>query len=127
MRISVVLFLVLISFVCVSLVFSGTEEEHPAVISIEETTAPVYIGNKYCPVSGEEISEENRVTHEYEGKTYNFCSQECIEEFENNPEEYIEIVEEELRTQGEKEFNRQSQDRLKEPEPVSSYHEEHLY
>lgn len=43
-----------------------------------------------CPVSGKEIKKsETKVTYEYKGKTYYFCSEECKEEFIKNPEKYI--------------------------------------
>jgi Cu+-exporting ATPase len=42
------------------------------------------------PVCGMEVDEQktrDRATHE--GKTYYFCSQDCREEFETAPEEYL--------------------------------------
>ena len=127
MRLTALLFLCIIGFAEPVLTFAGTEEENPAVISIEKAASPIQVGNKYCPVSGEEITEENKIAYEYEGKVYYLCSPECVQEFENSPDEYIEIVEDELKAEGAKEFDRQYQERLKEPEPVSSYNEEHLY
>ena len=57
----------------------------------------VNVGNKICPVSGEKVGQGGMeaVTYEYEGKIYNFCCSACIEEFRNNPEKYVQIVEEE--------------------------------
>ena len=52
-------------------------------------------GNKICPVSGEEINQETKATYEYQGKIYNLCCAACIEEFKNNPQKYVRIVEEE--------------------------------
>ena len=41
------------------------------------------------PVCGMTIEETDAVaTVEHEGKTYNFCSQDCAEEFTENPEDY---------------------------------------
>ena len=59
--------------------------------------APVNVGNKTCPVSGEALGQEGMepVTYEYEGKVYNFCCAACIEEFKKNPEKYSAIAEEE--------------------------------
>lgn len=61
------------------------------------TEAPeaVEVGNATCPVNGEEIDIDNKVTYEYEGKIYNFCCQACVDEFKNSPEEYIATLEEE--------------------------------
>ncbi len=61
--------------------------------------AAINVGNKICPVSGEKIGEGNSVdaaTFEYQGKIYNFCCAACIEEFKQNPDKYIKIVEKEL-------------------------------
>lgn len=46
-------------------------------------------GNKACPVTGEPISENPKVTAEYKGKTYNFCCPSCIKPFNKDPEKYI--------------------------------------
>jgi YHS domain-containing protein len=35
------------------------------------------------------VEEENAIKYEWNGKTYYFCSQECKEAFEQNPERYI--------------------------------------
>ena len=53
------------------------------------------VGNKICPVTGEKIDENSKVTYEYKGKIYNLCCSGCIEEFRNNPGKYIKIIEEE--------------------------------
>ncbi|MFB3925509.1 MAG: YHS domain-containing protein [Syntrophales bacterium] len=42
------------------------------------------------PVCKMEIDEKkSRCRSEYNGKTYHFCSQECKEEFDEDPEEYV--------------------------------------
>ncbi len=46
------------------------------------------VGNKVCPVRGEEIDESAKATYEYKGKIYNFCCPMCITEFKKNPEKY---------------------------------------
>lgn len=41
------------------------------------------------PVCGMEVTRETAANSaEYEGQTYYFCSAECCEAFENNPEKY---------------------------------------
>jgi Cu+-exporting ATPase len=41
------------------------------------------------PVCGMEVdSSTAEFTSEHDGQTYYFCSQECMEEFEQNPERY---------------------------------------
>ena len=43
------------------------------------------------PVCGMEVDERNASgKSERDGKTYYFCSQECQEEFEDNPEIFLE-------------------------------------
>jgi len=53
-------------------------------------------GNKICPVLGEPIDEATKATYEYEGKIYNFCCAGCIEEFNKEPQKYIDKVNAEL-------------------------------
>lgn len=60
---------------------------------------PADVGNKICPVSGEEIDQKLKATYEYKGKIYNFCCAMCIDSFKSNPEKYIKKVEEELKSQ----------------------------
>jgi Cu+-exporting ATPase len=42
------------------------------------------------PVCGMVVKEETaKATYEYHGKTYYFCSEECLNEFKADPEKYI--------------------------------------
>ena len=41
------------------------------------------------PVCEMEVDEERSIKSEYEGITYYFCSQECKEEFDSDPEAYV--------------------------------------
>ena len=43
-----------------------------------------------CPVSGEAITGNEKITYEYKGKTYRFCCPPCVEDFKKDPEKYIE-------------------------------------
>ena len=47
-----------------------------------------------CAVCGKDIKKEKYGT-EYEGKHYCFCSEDCHDEFESSPEEYLEKEEKE--------------------------------
>lgn len=118
-----VLFLNLLSG-CQSLPVQDAPQQ-PAV-KITEGAQEIKIGNKICPVCGEEIEEGAEVTYEFEGKIYNFCCEDCIEEFKKDPKKYIEAVEKELKAEAEQKFRQQKEEMMKLPEPVSSYHEEHL-
>ena len=51
------------------------------------------VGNKTCPVTGEQIKEDLKATYEYKGKVYNFCCAGCIDEFNKYPEKYIKKIE----------------------------------
>ncbi len=42
------------------------------------------------PVCGMDVNPDEAVSVEIEGKTYCFCCEECLEEFKNDPEAYIE-------------------------------------
>lgn len=50
-------------------------------------------GNAICPVSGDKIDDQAKLTYEYKGKIYAFCCEGCIEEFKKDPERYIERME----------------------------------
>jgi len=52
------------------------------------------VGNKICPVSGEEINDDTKTTYAYKGKIYNFCCSMCVDEFKKDPQKYINKIEE---------------------------------
>jgi len=54
----------------------------------EETKAVKMANNKVCPVSGEEL-EDNDITYTYKGVTYGVCCKKCLAKIEKNPEKYI--------------------------------------
>ena len=68
------------------------------------TAKAVEIGNKICPVSGDEVPVpgekstmgDELVKYEYNGKIYNLCCQMCVKDFKKNPEKYGKIAEEEV-------------------------------
>ncbi|MEI6831344.1 MAG: YHS domain-containing protein [Candidatus Omnitrophota bacterium] len=78
-------------------------EEHghmyDAQTSVSVSAKAKNAGNKICPVMGNQIVEDAKVTYEYKGKVYNFCCEGCIEEFKKNPDKYIKKVNEELQSQ----------------------------
>ena len=57
----------------------------------------VKVGNKICPISGEEIGEDGmageEVTVEYKGKVYNLCCAMCKKDFLKDPEAAIKKLE----------------------------------
>ncbi len=40
-------------------------------------------------VCGTEIDEKTAASHQYEGKTYHFCSETCRDRFSESPERFI--------------------------------------
>ena len=45
------------------------------------------------PVCGMKVDEKNtQFQTQFAGKKYYFCSEDCREEFENRPEDYLEIA-----------------------------------
>ena len=70
----------------------------------EEKAQAVEVGNKICPVSGDEIpapGEESEmgdevVKYEYNGKIYNLCCKMCIKDFKKDPEKYSKIADDEV-------------------------------
>ena len=63
----------------------------------------VIVGNKICPVTGEEIAPGAQAQFEYKGKVYNFCCPMCIETFKQDPEKYIKNLAEKEKAAAEKE------------------------
>jgi YHS domain-containing protein len=49
---------------------------------------------KTCPVTGEKIPRDSKITYAYKGKVYKFCCGDCIEKFKKDPEKYIGKVKE---------------------------------
>jgi YHS domain-containing protein len=46
-----------------------------------------------CPVCGARVDPLNPpFTSSFDGETYNFCCEECKEEFDLNPEQYTETA-----------------------------------
>lgn len=65
-----------------------TEQAQPAAAEV---------GNKICPVSGEEVGEMGEVVkYEYNGKIYNLCCPACKKDFSKDPEKYSKIAEDEV-------------------------------
>ncbi len=101
-----------LSFVLVMMMSLGTtwalagETHEKLLTSTQENTlasAAVDVGNKTCPVSGEEIGEMGEVTrYEYNGKIYNLCCAMCIKDFQKNPEQYSNKAEESIGIQNNK-------------------------
>lgn len=58
-----------------------------AVAAPTQETGVVDVGNKFCPVSGDEVSGKSFMV--YEGKRYGLCCPMCEDKFLKNPQKYI--------------------------------------
>ena len=71
--------------------------DQPAILQADQ---PIEVGNKICPVSGEEIGKSGMAPHQvvYKGKVYHLCCSMCEEEFNKDPEKYSKIAEDEVKS-----------------------------
>ncbi len=71
-----------------------------AAVAAASVTAPVDVGNKICPVSGEKIVNKTDmggpVKIEYKGKLYGLCCPMCIKDFKKTPDKYAAIADKEV-------------------------------
>ena len=65
-------------------------EEKAAVKTVD-------VGNKICPVMGSEATPT--ITVEYKGKIYHLCCPMCVQTFNQNPEKYSKIADDEVAAQ----------------------------
>ena len=80
-------------------------EDQPAVATGQPTvaagdqaqTAPVEVGNKFCPISHEEVGKNGMQPYKvtYNGKVYNLCCGMCLKDFNKDPEKYSKMLDEE--------------------------------
>ena len=84
----------------------------------EANSKAVEVGNKICPVSGDEIPAPGEkgnmgeaIKYEYNGKIYNLCCKMCVKDFKKNPEKYSKIAEDEVaKTKMMQEENKEGQE-----------------
>ena len=80
-----------IIFMTMGLAFA---QQTPAVE--KATVQPVEVGNKHCPVSGQEIGVMGPAfKYQYKGKIYNLCCGGCPKTFNTDPDKYAKIAEDE--------------------------------
>ena len=91
MRKNILVVMLIAGAVCIGGVFTGAS----SVMAVEEVQAKaVEAGNKVCPVLGNPVSSEVKV--EYKGKIYHFCCPMCVATFNQDPEKYSKIADEEI-------------------------------
>jgi len=68
----------------------------PAFAADEKSTAATEEASedksaKFCPICGPEegMAGKDDLTFEYEGKTYYFCSEDCLNAFKADPEKFM--------------------------------------
>ncbi len=71
--------------------------------TMKSETAPINEENvvKFCPVCGPEANMKGKdnLKYEFEGKTYHFCSEFCMDEFKLNPGKYTKMSEEKVESE----------------------------
>ena len=50
--------------------------------------AEVNAAQEVCPVTGEAVGKDTKLTYEYDGKVYKFCCPACIDAFKKDPAKY---------------------------------------
>jgi YHS domain-containing protein len=80
---------------------SGDEKKENKSEQMNEASEDQAELNTVCPVSREEADPE--ITHEYKGKTYALCCNNCLKKFKKDPEKYISKLNEDEKTDKETE------------------------
>ena len=80
----------------------NTESQEQVIVQEKDSQASTQgkqeVGNKICPVSGEEVGTMGEVVkYEHKGKVYNFCCKMCVKDFKKDPQKFIKKVEEEMK------------------------------
>jgi len=71
----------------------------PTFAQAQASAQLVEVGNKHCPVSGEETGKMGpAIKITYNGKVYNLCCSGCIAKFKSDPEKYSKIAESDSKT-----------------------------
>lgn len=93
MRVSLSIFMLFALFLLGGTVFAENMElqEKTAIDARKE------VGNRICPVGGEEIGSMGEpVKYEYNGKIYNICCPGCVKKFEEDPEKFSKMAEDSI-------------------------------
>ncbi len=93
----------LIMAVFVPVLANAEDAKAPAAVpaAAQAVAAPVDVGNKICPVSGEKIKKTKTemggpVKIEHNGKMYGLCCPMCIKDFKKDPDKYAAIADKEV-------------------------------
>lgn len=73
---------------------SANNQQYASAKSTEKSVEKKEVGNKICPISGEEVGGMGEVVqYEYKGKIYNLCCPMCEKDFKKDPEAAIKRLE----------------------------------
>lgn len=68
-----------------------------AKVVVEGDVKAMEVGNKHCPVSGEEVGKMGPVVpYEHNGKIYNLCCPMCVKDFKKDPAKFAQKAEDEV-------------------------------
>lgn len=69
--------------------------EDAAPANVEQKA--VEVGNKLCPVSGEEVGKMgDAIKVQHNGKIYNLCCSMCVKDFKKDPDKFSKIADDEV-------------------------------
>lgn len=71
----------------VGLLMAADAKDAPKKPTTQPTTKPAPVSNKFCPIEPDHGIDKD-VTYVWNGRTYAFCCDGCIDEFKKNPEKY---------------------------------------
>jgi len=72
---------------------SGVKQAEALGVNETETSESGAV-NTVCPVMGNKIDKDTPYTVEYNGKIIGFCSAECMDAFQAEPEKYLDNLQE---------------------------------
>lgn len=75
----------------------ATGDQAQPAVATQAQVAPVEVGNKFCPISHEEVGKNGMQPYKvtYNGKVYNLCCKMCLKDFNQDPEKYSKMLDEE--------------------------------
>ena len=73
-------------------------QEQSQATADQSQVKPIEVGNKFCPISHEEVGKNGMQPYKvtYNGKVYNLCCKMCLKDFNQDPEKYFKMLDEEV-------------------------------
>lgn len=86
-----------IKWIVLSVLITVSGIAYAQEVPATEVTQPVEVGNKICPISGEEVGSMGEGAKvEYKGKIYTLCCGMCEKEFNSDPDKFVAMVEKQM-------------------------------